>query len=125
ANMVSQQGVITPANIVNFGAVTYTATQTSWTCSSNSSGTFNVSQFISSNLTSSISPLCVNSGTADLMSIVQNPGGSWFGTGVQPTGSGYAFNPANLTTNNYVLTYSTNSSPVATVCPSSTTLNVS
>jgi hypothetical protein len=55
------------------------------------------------------------------MTIVQNTTGTWTGTNV----NNGIFNPAYLSTGNYQLTYSTQSYPNVSVCPSSTVLNVS
>jgi gliding motility-associated-like protein len=92
-------------------------------CIKTQTATYHVSKFWSSALSSpTVSPMCVTNNPFNLMNIVQSTvNGTWLGTGVQ---SGTTFNPANLNTNNYVVTYSTNSSPNPTVCPSTTTLNV-
>ena len=115
-------GIIVPTSntwTIGTNVVTYSTLTNS--CSSSNSVTFQLNHFNNSNLTSSVSPICVTNPTINLMTIVQNTTGTWTGTNV----NNGIFNPAFLSTGNYQLTYSTQSNPNASVCPSSTILNVS
>jgi gliding motility-associated-like protein len=114
-------GVIQP-NISNIGLNTFNYSVSLYTCVANSTATYEVSQFRNSNLTSTVPPLCVTNSPFNLMNIVQNTVGNWLGNGV--TGNNF-FNPSNLNTGNYLITYSVNSTPNPTVCPSTTTIGVS
>lgn len=118
----SLTGIITPTNAA-IGNNTFTYSIKVYTCSASSVGNFQVSQFYTSALTTpTISPLCVTNAPFNLMNITQNTvNGTWSGTGVQSN----SFVPSGLTTNNYVVSYITTSSPNPTVCPSTTTLNIS
>ena len=115
-------GLITPS-LAAISTNTFMYSVGVGSCIATASGSFNVSQYNPSTLTSSIAPICVTNANVNLMSLVQSTvNGVW--TGVNVTGT-YSFNPSGLATNTYVLTYSTTSSPNPTVCPSSNTLAVS
>ncbi len=114
-------GVIIPnSNTYTIGTNLITYSTITNSCSASSSVTFQLNQFNNSTLTSSISPICVTNPTINLMTIVQNTTGVWTGQNV----SNNIFNPGGLTTGNYQLTYSTQSYPNASVCPSSSVLSV-
>ncbi len=128
----SSGGVINPANAA-IGVNSFTYSASMYTCAATQTGSFHVSQFVSSALTSgTITPLCVTSPAYNLNNIVQNSGGTWLkgippastviaGGSLLPSGYNISTNPV---TGNYPITYSTNSTPIATVCPSYTTINV-
>jgi len=115
-------GFITPSNTnIAMGTNTFVYSININTCTASKTGTYQVSQFNTSALTSSVPPLCVTNPAFNLMNIVQNTaGGTWSGTGV----TGNVFTPANLNTGNYQITYTRPSTPNPTVCASSTTLFV-
>ena len=115
-------GIIIPtSNTYTFGTNVITYSTLTNTCLASNTVTFQLNHFNNSNLTSSISPICVTNPTINLMTIVQNTTGSWSGINV----NNGIFNPAYLSTGTYPLVYSTQSYPNTNVCPSSTTLNVS
>lgn len=118
--LINGSGIITPTN-APFGAHTFTYAINVNTCVATQTATFEISQFLTSALTSTVAPLCVTNPAVNLMNIVQQTNGSWSGNGVQ----GNFFNPAGLSTGNYVVTYNTQSSPNPTVCPSSSPLSIS
>lgn len=129
---ISSNGIISPGN-ATIGVNNFTAVNTSYTCTAKQTGTFHVSQFVSPALTASVNPLCVTNAAFNLNNIVQNAGGTWL-RGTPPAATvlaGGSLNPSiyNLATNpvtgSYPVTYSVNSTPIATVCPSFTTINVS
>jgi gliding motility-associated-like protein len=119
----ASSGVITPSHTnVAIGVNTFTYAISINTCVAKNTGTYEVSKFFTSALTSSVPPLCVTNGPFNLMNIVQNTvNGSWSGIGVTAN----AFIPSNLNTNVYTLTYSCFSSPNPLACPSNTSITVS
>ena len=130
----SPQGIITPSLVLNTPSLNsvYSLTYaiTVYTCGASNTATYQVSKFWSSALTTpTITPLCVTSPPFNLMNVAQNTqNGAWSVVAPTPPGaviSGTQFNPSGLNTSNYVVSYNTVSTPNATVCPSSTTLNVS
>jgi gliding motility-associated-like protein len=115
-------GVIVPTSTaLAIGTNTFNYSYTQNNCSASNSSTFQLNQYNPSNLTSTISPICVTGNIVNLMNIVQNTVGVWSGTNVVNN----TFNPAFLPTNNYVFTYSTQSNPNPTVCPSFSNLTIS
>jgi gliding motility-associated-like protein len=117
----SSGGIITPSLAVN-GINTFTYSIAVNTCVATNTATYQVSKFWTSALSSSVPALCVTNAPFNLMNIVQNTSnGSWGGPGVQTN----QFIPANLLTNTYQIAYTTSSTPNPTVCPSTTSLNVS
>ena len=132
ANPVSATGLISPnASGIILGPPNNTFTYAIMVniCPATATGTYEVSHYNPATLTSSISPMCVNNPAFNLMNIVQSTvNGTWSslgGAGVTGGAGTYAFNPSNLSTGSYILTYSTTSSPNATVCPASSNLTVS
>jgi gliding motility-associated-like protein len=115
-------GIITPS-LASIGTNTFMYSVGVGTCMASNSGTFNVSQFNTANLTGTVANLCYNSSAVNLLGIVQSTAnGVWSGTGVIGT---YSFNPVGLATNIYTLTYNTTSAPNATLCPDNRTTLVS
>jgi len=115
-------GIITPS-LAAIGTNTFMYSVGVGSCTASNSASFQVSQFNSAALTSSISPMCVTSPVVDLNSIVQSTvNGVWAGTNVS---GNYSFTPAGLSTNTYTLTYNTTSNPNPTVCPDASTMVVS
>ncbi len=116
-------GIISPSHTnIAIGTNSFVYSIAVNTCIASTSGSFEVSRFWTSALTSSVPPLCVTSNPFNLMTIVQSTvNGSWSGSqGV----SANMFNPAGLSTNNYVISYNTFSSPNPTACPAVTALTV-
>lgn len=117
---VSPTGIQTPSlNAIGSNTVVYSAGL--GTCVASNSAVFHVSQFNTAALSGVIPNLCVSSNPVNLMSIVQNTTGIWSGFGT----SGNFFNPGNLPTNTYTLTYQTLSNPNTSLCPDTRTLTVS
>ena len=115
-------GIIVPTSTaLVLGTNTFNYQYTLNSCIASNSGTFQLNQFNPANLTSTITPLCVTNAPINLMNIVQSTVGVWSGTNVQSN----IFSPAGLTTGNYLFTYSTQSNPNPTVCPSQSNLNIS
>ena len=115
-------GVIVPTStLLAIGNNTFTYSYSQNSCSASNSGTFQLNQFNPATLTSTIAPMCVTNGTINLMNVVQSTVGIWSGTNVL----GGVFNPAGLSSNNYIFTYSTQSSPNTSVCPDQSILSIS
>lgn len=119
-------GVITPS-LANIGVNTFTYGINVFQCLASNTSTYEVSQFRTAALTSTVPPLCVTNAPFNLMNIVQSAaGGTWTAnTGLVSTGPGnFSFNPAGLNTQSYPITYTTSSTPNPTVCPHSSQLFV-
>ena len=119
--------LVTPAGIVNpamasLGNNVLTYVVNTGACVNTATTVLNATQFRSSALTSSISNQCFGNPSINLMSLVQTPGGSWSGQGVNLGTS--MFTPS-LSTGIYPLVYNISSVPNPTVCPSTRTLMVS
>jgi len=113
---VSGPGSFSPA-LAAIGTSTLSYAVSVGTCMVFNTGTISVSQFITPALSSNPSTLCVQDQPFNLMGIVQNTtNGLWTG----PAVSNGSFIPTNLPTGQYPLTYSTQSTPIASVCPAST-----
>ena len=120
-NAISPSGLLTP-NLATIGTSTVLYSVGVGTCIVNNFGSISVSQFNTPALSSNPSTLCVQDPMINLMGIVQSTlTGSWSGIGVTSN----TFNPNNLATGIYNLTYTTLSTPNPSVCPSSTVLSVS
>ncbi len=115
---VSPTGVLTPS-LSTAGNNTYTYTVGSGTCSAIGNTTISVEQYIPSTITSSINPQCITNPVVPLPTTT-NTTGIWSGTGI----SGTNFDPATGV-GTYTLTYSTQPAPIATLCPSSSSITVS
>jgi gliding motility-associated-like protein len=130
----SSGGVISPSlafasSTLNVHTFTYTINQ--FQCSASNTATYEVSKFWSAALSSSVPPLCVTNSPFNLMNIVQSTtNGGWKGISAPSSVAGNQFNPSvfnNISypvTGNYLITYTTTSSPNPTVCPDASTLNV-
>lgn len=120
-NPITPAGVISPSLATN-GINSYTYAISVNTCVAKNTGTYQVSQFNTAALTSSVPPMCITTAPFNLMNIVQSAtNGTWMPT----TGvSANQFNPAGLPTGSYPITYSTTSSPNPSVCPHFTTISV-
>jgi gliding motility-associated-like protein len=82
----------------------------------------NVEKFIPATLSAGLGPYCWDNFPVLLSSIVANPGGVWSGPGV--TGTGTLFDVSVSGPGDHVLTYSTFSSPTASLCPDASTVLV-
>ncbi len=115
---VSAAGVLTPS-LVTAGNNTYTYTVGSGTCSAIGNTTISVQQFIPSTITSAISPQCNTNPPLPLPATTSSTG-TWTATGGL---SGTNFNPS-VGPGTYTLTYSTQSTPITSLCPSSSSIAV-
>ncbi len=125
---VAPNGLFSPAiAAIPTNPVLYTISIGS--CQVSVSDTLYVAQYNTPALTASLSLQCVQDPAVNLMTLVQTTvGGSWSGTGVSSNSitNTHIFNPANLASGVYNLTYSTVSTPFPfySVCPASTVLAV-
>ena len=120
---VTATGQLAP-NIAAIGTNTVSYAVTIGSCAVSNSAAFSVSQFNTPALTtSSFATLCVQDPTLNLMNFVQTTlTGVWSGGPyVNALGS---FTPTGLGTGTYQVTYSTQSTPVASVCPAFTTIAI-
>ena len=136
----STTGILTPTLVTNISSAnTITYSVKVFTCSASQTATFQMSQMNPATLTSTISPLCTTSPIVNLMNIVQTTvNGVWSSTSVPSAASAIQgatgaqlFNPAALQnisgaaqTQPYILTYSTQSTPILDACPDVSTLQV-
>ncbi len=116
---VSPAGVLTPSAAIP-GNNTYTYTIGSGTCSAVGNTTISVEKFIPSTIIGSVVTQCISNPPVNLVPLTTFSTGIWTGNGV----SGTTFDPALAGAGTHTLTYSTNSSPTATLCPSSSTMAV-
>jgi gliding motility-associated-like protein len=118
---VSGPGSFSPA-LAAIGTSTLFYAVSVGVCTVGNTGTISVSQFITPALSSNPNNLCVQDPPLNLMGIVQNTiNGMWTG----PAVSNGSFIPAGLPTGSYPLTYSTQSTPIGSVCPASTVYAIS
>lgn len=119
---ISPTGILTPSAAI-VGNNTYTYTVGSSTCSASNTTTVSVERYVPSTITGSINTLCVTNPTVNLSTALTTSTlgvGTWSGNGI----SGTSFNPGTAGAGTHTFTYSTNSSPTASLCPSSSTINV-
>lgn len=119
---ISPAGVLTPSLAV-VGNNTYTYTVGSSTCSASKTTTVSIETFVPSTITGSINTLCISNPTINLSTALTTStlgAGTWSGNGI----SGTVFDPNAAGAGVHTLTYSTNSSPTTTLCPSSSTINL-
>lgn len=115
---ISPAGILTPSTAVA-GVNNYTYTVGSGTCSAIGNTTVSIEQFIPSTITSSLNPQC-NTNAALPLPLTASSTGTWTGTGVVGTN----FDPVIAGVGTHTLTYSTQSSPTASLCPSSSSITV-
>ena len=129
SNPISQIGGIITPSLANIGVNSFTYGINVFQCLASNTSTYQVSQFQTAALTSSVPPLCVTNAPFNLMNIVQSSaGGTWTASNGGLTSSGpgtFSFNPTGLLTQIYPITYTTSSIPNPTVCPHSSQLFVS
>jgi gliding motility-associated-like protein len=119
---ITAAGIVSPS-LAPVGNNTYTYTVGSSTCSASGTTTISVEQYVPSTITGAINPLCVSDPAVNLsMALTTSTLGTgvWSGNGV----SGIGFDPATAGPGVHTLTYSTNSTPTASLCPSSSTINL-
>lgn len=119
---ITSAGVLTPSAAI-VGNNTYTYAIGTGTCGSVGNTTVSVEQFIPSTITGSINTLCITNPTINLSTALSTSTlgvGVWSGNGV----TGTTFDPNAAGAGVHTLTYSTNSNPTATLCPSSSTIAV-
>ena len=119
---VTPTGVCTPS-LALVGNNTYIYSVGASTCSAVSTTTVSVEQYIPSTITGSIAALCITNPAVNLSTALSTStlgAGVWSGNGV----TGTMFDPALAGASVHTLTYSTNSTPTTTLCPSASTLDV-
>lgn len=116
---VTPAGVFTPS-LATVGNNTYTYTIGSGTCSAVSNATISVEEYVPSTITGTVNPQCITDPAFNLLPLTTSTLGVWSGNGV----SGTTFDPVAAGAGTHTLTYSTNSLPTASLCPSSSTIEV-
>lgn len=119
---ITPTGVFTPSLAV-VGNNTYTYSVGASTCAAVNTTTISVEQFVPSTITGSIATMCITNPVVNLSTALTTSTlgvGVWSGNGV----TGTTFDPALAGAAVHTLTYSTNSIPTASLCPSASTLNV-
>lgn len=116
---ITAAGVLTPSAAV-VGSNTYTYMVGAGTCSAVGTTSVSIEQYIPSTITGSISPQC-NTNAALPLPTTTSLTGTWAGPGV----GGGNFSPATAGVGTHTLTYSTQSSPTASLCPSTSSITVS
>ncbi|MBC7694369.1 MAG: gliding motility-associated C-terminal domain-containing protein [Burkholderiales bacterium] len=121
-NGISATGVLTPSLAV-VGNNTYTYTVGSSTCSASNTTTVSIEKYVPSTITGNINTLCITNPSINLSTALTTSTlgvGTWSGNGI----SGTTLDPATAGAGTHTFTYTTNSSPTTTLCPSSSTINV-
>jgi gliding motility-associated-like protein len=118
--LISPNGIITPASATLFGIFPVCYSVTIGACSASAQANISISQFNTAFLTGSIPNKCVQDAPFSLMGIVQNTMGTWIASPVLNN----VFNPAGLPTGTYLATYFNPSTPNPSVCSSTSTLNI-
>lgn len=121
--IVGPTGIITPNAATQFGIFPVNYSIAIGICTATNQVNLSINQYRSAQLTGGIPNQCTLNNPFNLMSIVQNTTGGWAGTGVNDPGQAY-FNPANLLTGTYLLSYFTTSTPNPQVCPAQSTATV-
>lgn len=123
---VTPAGVFTPS-LATVGNNTYTYSVGASTCAAVNTTTISVEQFVPSTITGSIAPLCITNSAVNLSTALTTSTlgtGVWSGNGVTGTSFDPAVAGAGTGTAVHTLTYSTNSVPTVTLCPSTSTIDV-
>jgi gliding motility-associated-like protein len=119
---ISSGGILTPS-LASVGNNIYSYSFGSASCSAVNSTTISIEQYVPSTITGTISPLCISNSTINLSTSLTTSTlgmGVWSGNGV----TGNLFDPAIAGAAIHTLTYSTQSSPTASLCPSTSTITV-
>lgn len=120
---VTAAGVVTPS-LMTIGNNTVTYTYGSVGCQQTATTVVSIEQFVPSTISGTIAPQCASNPTINLTTALPTStlgAGTWSGSGV----TGTTFDPATATVGVNTLTYSTSSVPTASLCPSTSTINVS
>ena len=123
-NAVSTKGLFNPAfAVIGNNIVSYSIS--SGPCIAFTQATINVEKFISANFaTSQKLNFCQGDAPVNMFTYVENTGGNWNAFPAIDPGSSM-FNPAKANLGDNVVTYQTFSSPDASLCPDTKTINVS
>jgi gliding motility-associated-like protein len=117
-------GVISPNLIQTVGTNTFVYSVSISTCNVSSVGSFNVGQFNSAAIISTIQPQCTTNPCINLMGIVASQvNGVWSGAGVNPVNSNFC--PGSVNAGLHTLNYNTSSTPYPNLCPDASTIQVS
>jgi gliding motility-associated-like protein len=119
---ISTSGVLSPS-VAAVGNNTYTYTVGSSTCSATGTTTISIEQFVPSTITGSVNVMCISDPVINLATALSTSPlgtGVWSGNGI----SGTSFDPSVAGSGVHTITYSTNSNPTASLCPSSSTINL-
>jgi gliding motility-associated-like protein len=119
----STVGVFTPS-LASVGNNTVTYTYGGVGCLQSTTAIVPVEKYVPSTITGNISPLCTTNPTVNLSTSLTTSTlgvGVWAGNGV----TGTTFNPAIAGAGTHTITYSTNSLPTTTLCPSTSSITIS
>ncbi len=119
---ITPSGVLTPSNAV-VGNNTYSYSVGSGTCSSTGTTTISVERYVPSTITGIVVPQCITNSTINLATSLSTSTlgvGVWAGNGI----TGTVFSPTVAGVGSHTITYSTNSLPTTTLCPSSSSIVV-
>jgi gliding motility-associated-like protein len=119
----STTGVFTPS-LASVGNNTVTYTYGGVGCLQSTTAIVPVEKYVPSTITGAINPLCVTNSAVNLSTSLTTSTlgvGVWAGNGV----TGTTFNPSTAGPGTHTITYSTNSSPTTTLCPSTSSLVIS
>lgn len=119
---VTSAGVLTPS-LATVGNNTYTYSIGTGSCASIGNTTVSIEQYVPSTIGGTVNPMCLPASTVDLSTALTT---STLGTGVWsgPGVTGNIFDPTVSGAGTHTLTYSTNSTPTTSLCPSSSTISV-
>lgn len=120
--LVSPNGIVSPGIATAFGIFPVTYSLSIGQCTASNQGNISINQFRTASLLGTVPNRCELDNPFNLMTIVQNTNGAWGGVGVQ---ANYQyFDPNNLPTGTYMLTYFNSSFPNPNVCPMTATTSV-
>lgn len=120
--IVSPNGIVSPGIATAFGIFPVTYSIAIGQCTASNQGNISINLFRTSSIFGSIPNRCELDNPFNLMTIVQSTTGAWGGVGIQPNNQ--YFDPNNLLTGTYILTYFNTSFPNPNVCPMSSTASV-
>jgi gliding motility-associated-like protein len=118
----STAGVFTPS-LAAIGNNTVTYNYGIAGCSETTTAIVPIEQFIPSTISGTINPLCIFGSPVNLQTSLTTStlgAGTWSGNGI----TGTIFTPSVAGIAIHTLTYSTNSNPTASLCPSSSTIEI-
>lgn len=120
--IVSSNGIVTPGIANVFGIFPVNYSTSIGQCTVSNQANLSINQFRTAQLFGTVPNQCEQNNPFNLMTIVQNTNGAWAGVGVQANNK--YFDPNNIPTGTYVLTYFNSSFPNPNVCPMSATTAV-